>query len=140
VKPAPLRYERAETIGHAVALLGEHGDEAKVLAGGQSLVPALNMRLLRPAVLVDIERVRELDNVDEVDGTLRVGAMRRQADPRLLRHPLLAEAIPHVGHFVTRNRGPCAAPSPTQTRPVSCPSASRCSAAPCVPRPFVGSA
>jgi 2-furoyl-CoA dehydrogenase FAD binding subunit len=105
VKPAPLRYERAETIGHAVALLGEHGDEAKVLAGGQSLVPALNMRLLRPAVLVDIGRVRELDNVDEVDGTLRVGAMGRQADPRLLRHPLLAEAIPHVGHFVTRNRG-----------------------------------
>jgi 2-furoyl-CoA dehydrogenase FAD binding subunit len=105
VKPAPLRYERAETIDHAVALLGEHGDEAKVLAGGQSLVPALNMRLLRPAVLVDIERVRELDNVDEVDGTLRVGAMARQADPRLMRHPLLAEALPHVGHFVTRNRG-----------------------------------
>jgi CO/xanthine dehydrogenase FAD-binding subunit len=105
VKPAPLRYERAESIEHAAALLAEHGDEAKVLAGGQSLVPALNMRLLRPAVLVDIERAPELDGAELEDGCLRVGAMVRQADARLQRHPLLAEAIPHVGHFVTRNRG-----------------------------------
>ena len=63
MKPAPFRYERPETIEHAIALLAEHGDEAKVLAGGQSLVPALNMWLLRPAVLVDIERVRALDNL-----------------------------------------------------------------------------
>lgn len=103
--PASFDYFAPTTLDEALALLDEHGDEAKVLAGGQSLVPALNMRLLRPAVLVDIERVREVDNIDEVDGTLRVGAMARQADPRLLRHPLLAEAIPHVGHFVTRNRG-----------------------------------
>ena len=105
MKPAPLRYERAETIDDAVALLGEHGDEAKVLAGGQSLVPALNMRLLRPAVLVDIERVLDLDNIAGEEGVVRVGAMVRQADSRLGQHPLLAEAIPHVGHFVTRNRG-----------------------------------
>ena len=58
MKPAPFRYERPETLEEAVALLAEHGDEAKVLAGGQSLVPALNMRLLRPAVFVDIKRVR----------------------------------------------------------------------------------
>lgn len=104
MKPALLRYERAETVEHAVALLGEHGDEAKVLAGGQSLVPALNMRLLRPAVLVDIERVLDLDNI-ATDDVIRVGAMVCQADSRLGQHPLLAEAIPHVGHFVTRNRG-----------------------------------
>jgi CO/xanthine dehydrogenase FAD-binding subunit len=103
VKPAPLRYERAETMEEAVALLAEHGDEAKVLAGGQSLVPALNMRLLRPSVLVDIGRVHGLDAVDENRG-LRVSAMVRQSDARL-RHPLLVEALPHVGHFVTRNRG-----------------------------------
>jgi carbon-monoxide dehydrogenase medium subunit len=63
------------------------------------------MRLLRPAVLVDIEHVGNLDNAAMEDGALRVGAMVRQADERLARHPLLAEAIPHVGHFVTRNRG-----------------------------------
>jgi 2-furoyl-CoA dehydrogenase FAD binding subunit len=105
VKPSLLRYERAESVEHAVALLAEHGDDAKVLAGGQSLVPALNMRLLRPAVLVDIERVDGLDSVEEQEGVLRVGAMVRQADVRLQSHPLLADAIPHVGHFVTRNRG-----------------------------------
>jgi CO/xanthine dehydrogenase FAD-binding subunit len=104
VKPAPLRYERAESVENAVALLAEHGDEAKVLAGGQSLVPALNMRLLRPSVVVDIERVRELDGVREENGSLVVGAIVRQADAQLT-HPLLAEALPHVGHFVTRNRG-----------------------------------
>ena len=105
MKPAPFRYERAETVEHVVALLAEHGDEAKVLAGGQSLVPALNMRLVRPGVLIDIERVRQLDNAESEDGMLRVGALVRQADPRLQHHPLLAQAIPHVGHFVTRNRG-----------------------------------
>jgi CO/xanthine dehydrogenase FAD-binding subunit len=105
VKPAPLRYERPTSVEEAVALLAEHGDEAKVLAGGQSLIPALNMRLLRPAVLLDIERVVDIDNASEEAGLLRVGAMVRQADPRLRGHPLLAEALPHVGHFVTRNRG-----------------------------------
>jgi len=105
VKPAPFRYECPQTVEEAVALLAEHGDEAKVLAGGQSLVPAMNMRLVRPGVLVDINRVRFLDNAAVEDGALRVGATVRQADARLLVHPLLAEAIPHVGHFVTRNRG-----------------------------------
>ncbi|MGH3016743.1 MAG: FAD binding domain-containing protein [Gaiellaceae bacterium] len=105
MKPAPLRYERAESVEHAVTLLAQHGEEAKVLAGGQSLVPALNMRLIRPVVLVDIERVVQLDNVESEDDLLRVGALVRQADPELRRHPLLADAIPHVGHFVTRNRG-----------------------------------
>jgi CO/xanthine dehydrogenase FAD-binding subunit len=104
MKPVAFRYERPESLAEALALLAEHGDEAKVLAGGQSLVPALNMRLLRPAVLVDINRL-DLASVD-VNGTVRMGATVRQADPRVAgAHPLLAEAIPHIGHFVTRNRG-----------------------------------
>jgi 2-furoyl-CoA dehydrogenase FAD binding subunit len=105
MKPAPLEYVRPETLEETLDLLAEKGDEAKVLAGGQSLVPALNMRLLRPATLVDINRVLGLDNVDSEDDGLRVGATVRQADSRLLEHPFLAEVIPHVGHFVTRNRG-----------------------------------
>jgi CO/xanthine dehydrogenase FAD-binding subunit len=104
VKPAPFRYERAGSVEEAVALLAEHGDEAKVLAGGQSLVPMLNMRLARPSVLVDVNRL-PLDGVDREDGSWRVGALVRQADRRLLEIPLLAECLPHVGHFVTRNRG-----------------------------------
>jgi CO/xanthine dehydrogenase FAD-binding subunit len=87
-----------------VALLAEHGDEAKVLAGGQSLVPMLNMRLVRPSVIVDVNRL-PLAEVTRDDGTWRVGALVRQSDRRLLEIPLLAECLPYVGHFVTRNRG-----------------------------------
>lgn len=105
MKPVAFRYERPETVDEAVALLAEHGDDAKVLAGGQSLVPAMNMRLLRPAVLVDINHVCDLDNV-ATNGALSLGATVRQADPRVAGgHPLLSEAVPHIGHFVTRNRG-----------------------------------
>jgi CO/xanthine dehydrogenase FAD-binding subunit len=105
VKPAPFRYVRAETTDEAVDALTREGDDAKVLAGGQSLVPALNMRLVRPGVLVDVNRVGELSGVARENGSLAVGATVRQADARLLAHPLLAEALPHVGHVVTRNRG-----------------------------------
>jgi len=105
VKPVAFHYERPESVGEAVALLAEHGDEAKVLAGGQSLVPVLNMRVLRPSVLVDINRVHNLDNVVLENGGLRVGALVRQADARLGDVPILRECLPHVGHFVTRNRG-----------------------------------
>ena len=75
-----------------------------MLAGGQSLVPMLNMRLARPSLVVDVNRLPLGDIVDG-DGVRRVGALVRQADPRLFAHPLLAEAIPYIGHFVTRNRG-----------------------------------
>jgi 2-furoyl-CoA dehydrogenase FAD binding subunit len=105
VKPAPFAYDRPETLEEALSILGEHGDEAKVIAGGQSLVPLLNMRLVRPTRLVDINHVYDLDNVSAESGSLRVGALIRQADRRLLENPLVAECIPHVGHFVTRNRG-----------------------------------
>jgi 2-furoyl-CoA dehydrogenase FAD binding subunit len=104
VKPVAFRYERPQSVEEAVALLAEHGDEAKVLAGGQSLVPALNMRIARPSVLVDVNRL-PLADVTTENGSWRMGALVRQADPRLLAHPLLAEAVPFVGHFVTRNRG-----------------------------------
>jgi CO/xanthine dehydrogenase FAD-binding subunit len=104
VKPIAFEYVRPETVDEVLAVLVEHGDEAKVLAGGQSLVPALNMRVLRPAVLVDVNRVDALARL-EGNGGLTVGATVRQADPRLLTHPVLAGTLPHVGHFVTRNRG-----------------------------------
>jgi CO/xanthine dehydrogenase FAD-binding subunit len=109
VKPAPFLYLRPESLDEALALLREHGDEAKVLAGGQSLVPLLNMRLARPGVIVDVNRLAGLDGID-VNSSVRVGALVRQraleqspVTPQQL--PLVAEALPYVGHLVTRNRG-----------------------------------
>jgi CO/xanthine dehydrogenase FAD-binding subunit len=105
VKPVPFRYVRPRSLPEALAALAEGGEDAKPIAGGQSLVPALNMRLVRPSVLVDIGRA----GLDEVtaNGVLRIGATTRQAalagDDRV--HPLVREALPFVGHFVTRNRG-----------------------------------
>jgi 2-furoyl-CoA dehydrogenase FAD binding subunit len=104
VKPAPFDYVRPETVDEALGVLAEHGDEAKVLAGGQSLVPLLNMRLARPRVLVDVNRLG-LDAIEARDGDLAVGATIRQDAPELRTIPLLAACLPHVGHFVTRNRG-----------------------------------
>ena len=103
MKPVAFRYERPESVEEAVALLGEHED-AKVIAGGQSLVPMLNMRLARPSLLVDVNRL-PLGEIARENGSWRVGATVRQADPRLAEIPLLAECLPYVGHFVTRNRG-----------------------------------
>jgi CO/xanthine dehydrogenase FAD-binding subunit len=110
VKPAPFEYVRAESLEHAVDALREHGDDAKPLAGGQSLVPAMNMRLARPSVLVDLNRVPGLDVVEPENGSIRIGALVRQSAAersQLVRDecPLLAETLPFVGHFVTRNRG-----------------------------------
>jgi 2-furoyl-CoA dehydrogenase FAD binding subunit len=110
VKPAPFEYVRAESVEHATETLREHGDEAKPLAGGQSLVPAMNMRLARPRVLVDLNRVPGLDGIDADNGSIRIGALVRQAAAErssLVRDacPLLAETLPFVGHFATRNRG-----------------------------------
>ncbi len=111
MKPAAFEYHRPESVEEALHRLGEHGDDAKILAGGQSLIPVMNFRLAQPAVLVDVNRLAELDHVsEEADGTLRLGALVRQA--RLEREaatarraPLLAEAIPHVAHPQIRNRG-----------------------------------
>lgn len=105
MKPAAFEYLRPDSVDEALAALAEHGDEAKILAGGQSLVPLLNMRLARPALVLDINHVSSLDNMVDGDGSCtRVGALVRQADAIGV-HPLLDLALPHVGHFVTRNRG-----------------------------------
>jgi carbon-monoxide dehydrogenase medium subunit len=110
MKPPAFQYAQAHDSQEAVALLSEHGSEAKVLAGGQSLVPMLNFRLAQPSVLIDLNRASGLDYVREDDGHVVIGAMTRQrsleTDPVL--HdavPLLAEALRHVGHVTNRNRG-----------------------------------
>jgi len=109
VKPAAFEYCRPDTVDEAVALLAEFGGDANVLAGGMSLGAMLNMRLARPAALVDIKRIPGLGEV-RIDGEVRTGATLTQA--RALEHaglmravPLLALALPWVGHFQTRNRG-----------------------------------
>jgi aerobic carbon-monoxide dehydrogenase medium subunit len=106
VKPARFDYVAAASVDEALAALAD--DEAKVLAGGQSLVPLLNMRLARPSLLVDVNRVPGLD-LTELDGSVRIGALARQADvldsPAAAAVPVLAAALRHVGHPATRNRG-----------------------------------
>jgi CO/xanthine dehydrogenase FAD-binding subunit len=101
VKPAPFRYERAESVEHALDLLAS-GD-AKVLAGGQSLVPLMNMRRVRPAVLVDITRV---DGLADVTGP-QVGALVTQTDfeRHVATRRAVADCLPYTGHLATRNRG-----------------------------------
>jgi len=108
VKPAPFDYVDPRTVDEALDHLSRHGDEAKVLAGGQSLAPMLNFRLARPAVLVDINRVAGLDGVTESSGALRVGALVRQRQlERTLdrRFPLLTAGLGLVGHTAIRVRG-----------------------------------
>jgi carbon-monoxide dehydrogenase medium subunit len=110
MKPAPFEYHRPESTDEALARLAEHGYDAKLLAGGQSLVPAMNFRLAQPAVLIDLNRIRPLDYVAQVNGGLRIGAMTRQATverhPLVAAHaPLLAETLPFVAHAQIRNRG-----------------------------------
>ncbi len=104
MKPVAFEYVAARSTEEAIAALASDED-AKPIAGGQSLVPALNMRLVRPTLLVDVNRAG-LDTIDS-NGVLRVGATVRQAtlERDLRTHPLLREALPFVGHFVTRNRG-----------------------------------
>src|SRR5688572_14804697 len=110
MKPAPFEYHRPASAEEAVALLAEHGYEAKLLAGGQSLVPAMNFRLAQPAVLIDLNGIPDLGYLREDGDGLRIGAMVRQAaaehsEPVRVRAPLLAEALPHVAHPQIRNRG-----------------------------------
>ena len=110
MKPAPFAYCRPQSLDEVIAVLGEHGDEAKVLAGGQSLVPMLNFRLARPAVLVDLQRVEGLDEISVTGRTLSIGAMARQARVArsavvAARAAILPEALRHVGHHQIRTRG-----------------------------------
>ena len=109
MKPAPFDYVRADSVEHAVARLAEANDEGegKVIAGGQSLMPLLALRLAQPSVLVDINRVPGLDGlVTRPGGGLRIGALtRHRALAAQDRHPLLAEAARWVGHAAIRTRG-----------------------------------
>jgi CO/xanthine dehydrogenase FAD-binding subunit len=106
LKPIAFDYVAARSLDEALAALAEGGDDAKPIAGGQSLVPALNMRLLRPTLLVDLNRAG-LDGLTWKDGSLRAGAMVRQAalERCVDAHPLVREALAHVGHVGTRSRG-----------------------------------
>jgi len=110
LKPAPFEYSRATSTVEACELLRRHGDEAKILAGGQSLVPMMAMRLVRPAWLIDINEIPALKFVKIEKDAVRVGACTRQCtverDQALAaRVPLLAQALAWVGHVQTRNRG-----------------------------------
>jgi 2-furoyl-CoA dehydrogenase FAD binding subunit len=110
VKPRPFDYARPDTADEAVALLAEYGDDARILAGGQSLVPMLNLRLIDAKVLIDISRIAELDAITDRGDAIEIGAAVTQnklmAWPLLSeRLPLLAAALPFVGHFQTRNKG-----------------------------------
>ena len=110
MKPRPFDYIRPETVDEALSMLAEHGEDARILAGGQTLIAMLNLRVVEAPVLIDITRIRELDAIREVDGTVEVGATVTQN--RLLQLPSLAEklpllhaVLPFVGHFQTRNKG-----------------------------------
>ncbi len=111
MKPAPFDYFAPVAIPEALALLTQYGYDAKILAGGQSLVPTMNFRLSQPAVLVDLNRIEELNFVQTDDrGVLHIGAMTRQSTVErnravAARAPLLHEAMPHIAHRQIRNRG-----------------------------------
>ena len=110
MKPAPFDYFSPATVEETLALLDEHGGDAKPLAGGQSLIPAMNFRLARPAVLVDLNRIAELAYVRAAPGGVAIGAMTRQraverSDDVARAAPLLAEAMPSIAHPQIRNRG-----------------------------------
>ena len=108
MKPAPFEYFDPRTVDETVTLLESHGDDAKVLAGGQSLVPMLALRLARPAAVIDLNRVTGLDGVRQNGATLSVGALVRQRTLERWaaeRAPLLTMALHHVGHAPIRTRG-----------------------------------
>ena len=111
MKPAPFEYKAPRSMDETLALLSEFGTDSKLLAGGQSLVPAMNFRLVRPSVLIDLNRIAALSYIQGQDlAELRIGAMTREreleASPMISNSaPLLAEAMPHVAHPQIRNRG-----------------------------------
>jgi carbon-monoxide dehydrogenase medium subunit len=110
MKSAAFDYIRAETPAHAFALMAEHGDDARILAGGQTLLATLNMRLSQPALLVDIAGLSAWRGIELQGGTLRIGALTRHVEieesPLVAQHaPLLAQAAPHIAHRAIRNLG-----------------------------------
>lgn len=110
MKAPRFAYVRAKSVAEVLALLEQHGAEARILAGGQSLMPTLNMRLSRPSLLIDINRLESLQGIAVEDGAVRIGALARHVEvmrsPLVAEHlPLIAEAMPHVAHLAVRNRG-----------------------------------
>jgi carbon-monoxide dehydrogenase medium subunit len=110
VKPAPFAYAKARSLDEAIAMLGKHGDGARLLAGGQSLIATLNMRLSAPTLLIDINGIPELDRVARKGNHIEIGAMVRHAQAERAREiaehaPLIARALPHIAHPAIRNRG-----------------------------------
>jgi aerobic carbon-monoxide dehydrogenase medium subunit len=110
VKAPKFSYVRAATVEQVLTLIDRHGSDARILAGGQSLMPTLNMRLSQPAMLVDINRLDVLKGISVADGIVRIGALARHVEvmnsPIIAQHlPLIAEAMPHVAHLAVRNRG-----------------------------------
>jgi aerobic carbon-monoxide dehydrogenase medium subunit len=110
VKPSKFQYHAPTTVGEVVSLLADYADEAKVLAGGQSLVPMMSLRLASFEHLIDLNRVDGLGQIERTDGHVRIGAIVRQAtaehDATVASDvPLVAKALPHIGHFQIRNRG-----------------------------------
>jgi aerobic carbon-monoxide dehydrogenase medium subunit len=110
VKPAPFGYARARSLDHAIELIAEAPESTKLLAGGQSLIATLNMRLSAPSLLVDINGLNALKGISRTDGYLEVGALVRQREaersPDIARYaPLFAKALPHIAHPAIRNRG-----------------------------------
>jgi carbon-monoxide dehydrogenase medium subunit len=110
MKPAPFEYYAPDSLEQALELMSQQAGEAKILAGGQSLVPAMNFRIVQPSVLIDLNRVAELNYVHEEDRVLRVGAMTRERQLEFNEDisgwsPLLEEAAPHIAHPQIRNRG-----------------------------------
>lgn len=110
MKPASFDYVRARSVDHAVRALADAGDDGKILAGGQSLMPMMNFRLVKPSVLVDINRIPGLDRIEKRDGRITLGALVRHRmtaeDPIIAEHvPVLHYAMKHVAHLTVRNRG-----------------------------------
>src|SRR3954454_19804568 len=110
MKASAFEYARASSVSNALELLHAHGDRAKVLSGGQSLMPAMNLRLISPELIVDIGELAELRGITVTGDTIRIGALTRHADlarsAEISRHaPLLAAATAHVAHPAIRNRG-----------------------------------
>lgn len=110
MKPAPFAYRKARSLDEAIALLTEHGESARLLAGGQSLIATLNLRLSAPKLLIDINGIAGLDRVTGRDGQLEIGALVRHAAAERSREiavqaPLIARALPHIAHPAIRNRG-----------------------------------
>lgn len=110
MKPPPFEYVDPTRTEEALNLLKDYGEEAKILAGGQSLVPLLNFRLARPRYLIDLNRISELARIGEWDGGLTIGAMTRQravekSEIVRAKSPLLHDTVPFIGHFQIRNRG-----------------------------------